>query len=122
MQVADLKYEWVPLGTPWWDPAKEMKGAESAIANGLDTPQRISQATLARDFYENIDDIADAMAYAAEKGVPLRFAMNETPAELDDLEPQVESDEQDDEEEEDDNTDTSAEQDDEQSEEQDSDA
>jgi capsid protein len=76
MGIQDLRWEWVPVGMPWWDPAKEVKGFESAMANALDTPQRICRST-GSDFMENVDAIAEAQEYAESKGVGLRFAMGE---------------------------------------------
>lgn len=66
----DLTWEWVPDGVPWWDPAKEVSGHAMAIAAGLDSPQRICRQ-IGSDYYENIDQIAKANAYAAERGVSI---------------------------------------------------
>jgi len=73
-RLDELEYEWVPDGIPWWDPAKEIRGDLMAIAAGLDTPQRICKERNRGDFYTNIDQIAEAQAYAREKGVPISFA------------------------------------------------
>lgn len=64
--------DWVPRGMPWWDPAKEVKGTIAAIAAGLDTPQRACRAT-GTEFYDNIDEIAKARAYAEAAGVRVSF-------------------------------------------------
>jgi capsid protein len=64
----DLSWEWVPDGVPWWDPQKEVSGHASAIAAGLDTPQRVCRA-IGTDYYDNIDEIAKANTYAKERGV-----------------------------------------------------
>lgn len=77
MQFEDLRWEWVPDGTPWWNPVQEVKGATMAIAAGLDSPQRVCRET-GTDFFENIDQIAEAMAYARERGVPLNLATTGT--------------------------------------------
>lgn len=68
MTVDDLKWEWIPDGVPWWDPAKEVRGHVMAIAAGLDTPQRVCRAT-GTDYYENIDAIREANEYAQSQGV-----------------------------------------------------
>lgn len=78
MRILDVDTEWVPRGMPWWDPSKEIKGNVQAIGAGLDTPQRICRST-GTDFFDNVDEIAKARAYAEEKGVPLEFAVQETP-------------------------------------------
>lgn len=66
----DLSWEWVPDGVPWWDPQKEVSGHASAIAAGLDTPQRVCRA-IGTDFYDNVDEIARANEYAKDRGVNL---------------------------------------------------
>lgn len=71
--IGDLNWEWVPKGMPWFDPGKEVNANLLAISAGLDNPQRIVKEHGRGDFKDNIDAIADAMAYAKEKGVPLSF-------------------------------------------------
>ncbi len=70
--INDLVFEWQARGMPWWDPSKEVAGHVSAIAAGLDTPQRVCKAA-DTDFYENIDEIAKAKQYAQARGVDLQF-------------------------------------------------
>lgn len=86
MSINDLKFEWVPLGMPWWDPTKEIKGHVAAIENGLDNPQRICRST-GTDYYDNIDAIAEASTYAASKGVPVSFATPSRPEDPPENEP-----------------------------------
>jgi capsid protein len=66
-------WEWVPLGMPWWDPSKEINGDLAAIRAGLDNPQRITKDRGKGDWYDNVDEIAKATAYARERGVQLAF-------------------------------------------------
>lgn len=73
VEFSDLQWEWVPLGMPWWDPAKEINGDLAAIRAGLDHPQRITKDRGKGDFYDNVDQIAVALEYARSKGVPLAF-------------------------------------------------
>jgi capsid protein len=73
MTLGDLWWEWVPTGMPWWDPAKEINGDLLAIGAGLDNPQRITKERGRGDWYDNVDRISEAIAYAQEKGVPLSF-------------------------------------------------
>lgn len=68
--LADVDWEWVPTGMPWWDPAKEIRGNLMAIGAGLDNPQRICKEAGTGDFYDNIDRIAEALAYAQDKLKP----------------------------------------------------
>jgi capsid protein len=74
VRLIDLVWEWVPLGMPWWDPAKEISGHVAAIKNALDTPQRICRST-GTDYFENVDDIAVATEYAKKAGVAVEFAV-----------------------------------------------
>lgn len=68
-----LKFDFVNAGLPWFDPAKEARGQAMGIAMGATSPQRVCRET-GTDYYENIDQIAEALAYAESKGVPLTFA------------------------------------------------
>ncbi len=68
-----LKWEFVPGGVPWWDPVKEVRGQAMAIAAGLSSPQRACRE-VGTVFEENVDQIADAQAYAKSKGVSLTYA------------------------------------------------
>lgn len=72
MSIGDLYWEWQPRGMPWWDPAKEVAGNVAAIGAGLDTPQRVCKAA-DTDFYDNVNEIAKAMEYCRQKGVPINF-------------------------------------------------
>lgn len=75
LTVQDEFWEWVPDGMPWWDPVKEINGDNMAINSGFDTPQDVvkKRGTGTGDFYDNVDAIAEANAYALEKGVKLDF-------------------------------------------------
>ena len=73
----DLKWEWVPAGVPWWDPAKEVKGHTMALAAGLTDYQRVCREA-GTDFYENVDRIAEQQQYASDKGVSLSLGVGNT--------------------------------------------
>lgn len=73
MEFADIYYEHVPAGVPWWDPAKEARGQSMGIAMGVTSPQRVCRE-VGTDFETNIDEIAQAMEYAKSKGVDLVYA------------------------------------------------
>ena len=73
MGFEDLHWEWVPLGMPWWDPSKEINGDLAAVRAGFDNPQRITKDRGKGDWYDNVDQIAVALNYARDKGVPLAF-------------------------------------------------
>ena len=76
MTINDVTFEWIPIGMPWWDPAKEIKGDVMAIAAGLDSPQRVCRRT-GTDFEENIKQIAKAKAIAESMGVEVSFVPEE---------------------------------------------
>jgi len=77
VSIERLRFDWVPAGVPWWNPAQEAKGHLMLLGAGLDTPQRICRET-GTDFYENIDAIAEAIDYARRRGVDLSFAPQPT--------------------------------------------
>ncbi len=54
MKIADLEWEWVPRGMPWWDPSKEIKGDKEAVSAGFDNPERIVKRAGKGDVYDNI--------------------------------------------------------------------
>jgi lambda family phage portal protein len=57
-------------GWPWIDPVKDATAAAMELNMGTTSPQRICSEK-GRDFYEVIDEIADAKAYALLKGITL---------------------------------------------------
>ena len=70
LDFADLRWEWVPDGVPWWDPVKEVNGHRMAIGAGLSDYQTVCR-TAGTDFYQNVDRRAEQEAYARERGVTL---------------------------------------------------
>lgn len=79
MRVSDIKFEWIHQGVPWIDPLKEVEADVVAIKAGLISPQQVSKEQ-GRDYYETIDQIADAQAYAAAKGVTIDLGSSPAPA------------------------------------------
>lgn len=61
---------WMCTGWPWIDPVKDATAALMEIEMGTNSPQRVC-AEKGRDFYEIIDELADAKQYAEAKGVTL---------------------------------------------------
>lgn len=61
---------WMCAGWPWIDPVKDATAAMMELNMGATSIQRIC-AEKGRDFYEIIDEIADAKAYCELKGVTL---------------------------------------------------
>ncbi|MEN0109132.1 MAG: phage portal protein [Planctomycetota bacterium] len=71
-EFSDLRWQWIAVGQPWWDPNKEIAAQLSAISAGLTNPQRVCHET-GTDFEENVDATAKALEYARGAGVTLSF-------------------------------------------------
>lgn len=54
MTIADVAWEWVPRGMPWWDPSKELAGDRLAVLSGFDNPESICKRTGKGDVRDNI--------------------------------------------------------------------
>jgi hypothetical protein len=74
--VEQRPWLWVARKMPWWRPMEEVSANLKAIGGGLTTPQRVCAESDQGDWYENVDDIARAIKYAEEKGVPLSFVVS----------------------------------------------
>jgi lambda family phage portal protein len=61
---------WMCTGWPWIDPVKDATAAVMEINAGLNSPQRVC-AEKGRDFFEIVDELAEAKAYALSKNVSL---------------------------------------------------
>lgn len=61
---------WMCTGWPWMDPVKDSTAAKMDLEMGITSPQRLC-ADRGRDYYDVIDEIADAKAYAELKKVNL---------------------------------------------------
>lgn len=72
--LADLAFEHIPAGFPWWDPTKEINASVQEIKAGINNPITVCRER-GTDFKDNIDLTAKAIAYAKEKGVPVEFAL-----------------------------------------------
>ena len=65
-----MEHEWVGIPKPWVDPIKEANANKTAVSSGVKTYQQIC-AEQGYDWKRNIDEIAEAAAYATEKGISL---------------------------------------------------
>lgn len=59
---------WMCKGSPWVDPLKDLAAAQLEIQMRINSPQRICAAK-GVDFYEVVDEIADAEAYIKSKNL-----------------------------------------------------
>lgn len=71
--VTDNGYDFAPTGVPWWDKAKEVRGAAMAIAAGLSSPQRECREG-GTVFEQNVLEIAQANEFCRDNGVTLTYA------------------------------------------------
>jgi capsid protein len=76
--VRQIRWQCVPRGFPWWDPAKEINGSILAIQAGLKTPQQVCLET-GTNYYENIEARKEAEDYAKKYGVTLNWTQAVTP-------------------------------------------
>jgi capsid protein len=82
--IADIKFQWAPLGMPWWDPVKEISGDLMAIASGMGDPEQLTLQRGQGDIYDNIDATLRVVKYAHERGMeelgePLRLNFDPGP-------------------------------------------
>lgn len=76
LALVNKPWGWVPRGMPWWRPLEEVTANLKAIGGALTTPQRVCIEADQGDFYQNVDEISKAIAYAKEKNVPLSYAVD----------------------------------------------
>lgn len=69
MALEDIAFKWTPSGMPWWDPAKEVKGATDAIAAGLRTRSEVRQEMYGDSWEDVIDRLAEEEKYMEAAGV-----------------------------------------------------
>lgn len=65
----------VPRGMGWWDKAKEVQGDRAAVRSGFDNPIDACTARN-KDFHDNVDRTAAALAYAQEKFAGTGFMLS----------------------------------------------
>ena len=76
-----MEHEWVASPKKWIDPQKEANANKTALESCVKSFKQIS-AEQGRDWKEQIDDMADVVAYAKEKGVQIggyKSVQNEQP-------------------------------------------
>lgn len=71
--LSRVKYEWSPIGMPWYRKGEELNGDLMSISGGLDNPNRICRRRGTGSVYRNIDETARVLDYAKEKNVSLSF-------------------------------------------------
>lgn len=74
-----IPVEWRTPGWDWIDPAKEVAADIQAVGAGFVSPQQIAAAR-GSDYYQVIDEIAQAQQYAKDQGVELMAFQKQAPA------------------------------------------
>ena len=65
MTFNDLRWEWIPAGQPWWEPAKEVEGDIAAIDAGLRTRSEIRRERYGDDWKAVVKKQAEEREYMA---------------------------------------------------------
>lgn len=88
----DVAFEWIPIGTPWYDNSKEIKGDLAAIGSGLESPIGIAKARGSGDIFRNIEELAEVLKHAEDVGnrvlgrpIALNFDANLAPQPVPDV-------------------------------------
>ena len=69
MTLTDLNWEWMPDGTPWWNPQQEINADIAAINAGLKTRTQIVRERHGKEFRDVIDTLAAEQEYMNSRGV-----------------------------------------------------
>lgn len=69
--VDDLAQLWVPDGTPWWDPEKDIDADMKAVAGGFKTIAEVRLEHFGDDLEDLFDRRAEELQSARDKKVPL---------------------------------------------------
>ncbi|MEO0586361.1 MAG: hypothetical protein AAF078_01855, partial [Planctomycetota bacterium] len=78
MRLADVRWEWIPVGIPWLDPLKEAKAESEQIANRTNSRQRICKSR-GRDWREVARELAEERAWLDENGLSDPVRTDDTP-------------------------------------------
>ncbi len=54
MTISDLRFEWIPAGTPWWNPSQEVRADIMAIEAGLRTRTEIRKEKFGDDWEQDV--------------------------------------------------------------------
>lgn len=69
MGLEDLKWDWIPVGTPWWDPAKEVPGDLAAIEGKLMTRSEVRRMRFGDDWKQVVRGLAEEEQFMTDLGV-----------------------------------------------------
>ena len=67
--LADMRWEWIPAGLAWWDPAKEIRGDVEASNAGLRTRSEIRAEKYGDDWIDVVDQLAREREALEERGL-----------------------------------------------------
>ena len=69
MTIADVRFEWIHDGLPWWDMSKEVKGDVEAINATLTTRTDVCKQRGLGSWKKIIDRLSEEQEYMESKGV-----------------------------------------------------
>ena len=69
MSLGDVRWEWIPAGLAWWDPAKEIRGDVEAIRAGLRTRAEIRAERYGDDWLDVVDQLERERAELDKRGL-----------------------------------------------------
>lgn len=67
--IAELRWDWIPAGMPWWDTAKEVKGDLDAINGRLRTRTEIRRERFGDDWRNVVRKLKEEEDYLKELGL-----------------------------------------------------
>lgn len=83
--LEDLRWDWIPVGTPWWDPAKEVPGDLAAIDGKLMTRSEVRRMRFGDDWKQVMRSLAEEERFMSELGLsPTESAIIPDNQEVDD--------------------------------------
>lgn len=80
MTLADINWQWIPKGMPWWKPSEELTADLQAISAGLTSPQKVCAKNDLGDPKENLRETAEHLEFARGLGLVLNFDAGPFPA------------------------------------------
>ena len=69
MTLGDLKWSWLPEGTPWWNPQQEVNANIAAINAGLTTRSQVVREVHGKEFKDIVDTLAEEESYMKAAGI-----------------------------------------------------
>ncbi len=71
MTLGDLRWSWLPEGTPWWNPMQEVNANIAAINAGLTSRSQVVREVHGKEFKDIVDQLAEEERYIADAGISI---------------------------------------------------